>query len=167
MKNYELTCAHCGKKFESNRKDTRYCSNSCRVMASRDRKKEIEPDETSVLIKYSPDEYKKLQRAAKSAGISVTDLVKYRGLTTLEDINGKTKEIDSLKQEVIQLKAHLSVYTKEPCSGIYLPADEIQKDMIRFNLNELDLLGEEDEDYTFEDELIYLGMNSLSLVKKS
>jgi len=165
MKNYEANCLYCGKKIQSTRKDAKYCSNSCRVMASRERKQNEITDKTSILVKFSDSEYSQLGKSAKSAGISVPDMVKYRSLLSLNDIESKENEIAALKEEIIKLKAHLSVYTKKPAFGIFLAVDKFEKEMIADSLYEIDLLDDE-EDPTLEDQLIYLGKNCSILVEK-
>ena len=169
MKNYEVKCHYCGEVFQSQRKDTKYCSDSCRVMASRERKKENMPDETSVSVKFTPDEYKILSKTAKSAGISVEDTVKYRSLASMATIETKEDEIAELKKEVIRLKAHLSIFTKEPSAGIFLPADEDSVDFIRTMVedNWKPLLDKQnpDSDNTepLEEYMIYLLKNCKSV----
>ncbi len=165
MKNYNVKCQYCGKMFKSTRKDAKYCSDSCRVMASRERTQSVQNNKNTVLVDYSDTEHNQLSKKAKSAGISVEDMIKYRSLVSLGDIESKAKEIATLEKEVVKLKAHLSVYTKKPAEGIFLPVDEFDKKMIEDSLYEIDLLDDE-EDPTLEDQLIYLGKNCSELVRK-
>jgi len=37
---YQKKCKHCGKLFTAHRSDTKYCGNSCRVLATYKRNKE-------------------------------------------------------------------------------------------------------------------------------
>jgi len=168
MKNYKIACSNCGNEFTSSRKDAKYCSDSCRVTASRERKQNEITTKTSVFVKFSDTEYSQLGKIAKSAGISVEDMVKYRSLVSLGDIGSKEKEITALKEEVIKLKAHLSVYTKKSASGIFLPVNEDEKEFLKDVVKELkpgiDALFPDDNDTEpFESYLIYILKNAINL----
>ena len=168
MKNYELTCQHCEEKFQSTRKDAKYCSDSCRVMASRNRKQEKMNDKTSITVKFSDVEYKKLTETAKSAGISVQEMVKYRSLASFKNIDTKDSEIRTLKENIKKLKAHLSIYTKDPSSlGIFIPVDDgFNIEIAQANIR--DLMDKEkkqhpDEDSSLEDFMLFVLKNCHSL----
>ncbi len=170
MKTHEVICQHCGEKFQSTRKDAKYCSDSCRVMASRDRKQEKMNDKTSITVKFSDAEYKQLTETAISAGISVQEMVKYRSLASLENIESKDSEIRTLKEKIKKLKAHLSIYAKDPTSlGIFIPVDEgFHIEIAQANMR--DLMDKEkkrhpdtDEDSSLEDFMLYVLKNCQSL----
>ncbi len=55
MKNHKIVCRNCGNEFTSSRKDTRYCSNSCRVQASNIRKQENLTDKTSIILEVDEE----------------------------------------------------------------------------------------------------------------
>ena len=157
MKKYTLKCQHCGEMFETSRKNTKYCSDSCRVMASRERKQNIDSEKTSVLVNYSEAEFNQLMQNAKSAGLSIEELVKYRSLITNVEIESNNSEIDTLKKEVAKLKAHLSIYTHKPSEGIFLEADELERDLLEVILAEV--LEDDGENYSLEEKIIYVARN--------
>ena len=161
MKNYELKCQHCGQQFQSSRKDTKYCSDSCRVMASRDRKQETEENNGEmkpVTVEYSVTEYANILKIAESADITVGEMVKFRSLVPANYLEAKENEINALKKEITKLKAHLSLYIKKPADGIFLPVSKSDKTDISFQVEELRLLADE-EDATLEDKIIWLALN--------
>ena len=161
MKNYVLKCQYCGQEFNSSRKDARYCSDSCRVMASQQRKKEPKEEnteKTTVSVEYSDKEYAQLRDTAKAAGITVEETVKFRSLVSVNYLEDKDKEIQTLKKEITKLRAHLSIYTKKPAEGIFLPVSKGEKAEIIFQVEELNLLADE-EDATLEDKISWLASN--------
>ncbi len=162
--NYELTCQQCGKKFQSSRKGTKYCGNSCRVLASQKRKEKNETGKkTTISIDYSPTEHQKLLRVSKSTGISVEDMIKFRSLVSTGTIESKEKSIETLKKEITKLKAHLSFYTQKPLNGLFLPLTEKNKEEILFQVKELKILEDEPQ-ATLEEKLIWLATNCIFIV---
>ncbi len=161
MKKYDLTCQYCGENFQSSRKNTKYCSDSCRVMASNQRKKEGEEENTekkSVSVEFSAKEYAQLQDTAKAAGITVQEMVKYRSLVLGKSIELREKENETLKKEIAKLKAHLSLYTKKHVSGIFLPASKTKIRNIKMVFAEMFVLADE-PDATLEDKILWLAEN--------
>jgi hypothetical protein len=122
-------------------------------MASRERT-QSSPKNT-VSAEYTDTEFSQLRKTAKNAGISLEDLVKYRSLLDVGNIENKKREIMELKNNMTRLKAHLSVYTKSPGTGIFLPVDEKTKEEMQLALS--GLIDDESPKWTFEEKLIYLG----------
>jgi len=91
---FTLSCQHCGTEFSSKRPHAKYCSNSCRTMASRAKSEKK--------LKRQEDRHKtKLSKLANSSfGLWLASQCKRAG--TVEVLHGHTKE--SLNQ-LVALKA--------------------------------------------------------------
>ena len=132
MKKYHLRCPQCGKDFMADRNDAKYCSNSCRAIASKQRK------DTTLTIEYTEDEIQQLNTVAKIAGLSTETLVKHKSILTGVNIQRDKKKIEGLKAEIASLKAHLSIFTNEiEQKGFYIKVeDEEELDFLHYILSE-------------------------------
>ena len=95
-------------------------------------------------------------------------MVKNRSLITIGNIEAKNNEINDLNREIVKLKAHLSIYTKNPASsGIFIPADEYSIEFIRRAVTELKpsinaWVHDDNSMSTLEDYMLYILRNSLN-----
>ena len=130
MKNIALTCQYCGATFKASRQDAKYCSNSCRTLAHKQKNGWVPTGKTSIHLEYSSKEIKKLKREAKKVRFSTEELIKSKSLLSILDINKAVQKIESLKQEIKNLKIHLSFYSGEPARGFFIHTGYNQREQL-------------------------------------
>lgn len=122
MKNYQLKCAYCDSEFESKRSDALFCSDSCRTMNSRDKKKREQLSGAYQLL-YEADENNIILTKADLVGMTVEEYIKFLSLYTVKDFSEIKSDLKSQIEENKKLKAKLAFFTNDFDGGIYLDLD--------------------------------------------
>jgi hypothetical protein len=125
MRKYQFKCQHCGVEFMAERSNTKYCSDSCRTMASRKRAEQdsLVNGTEEITIEYSSKEIKQLQTEADFTGLPLEQFIKLKSLLTKTRINDNKNKVQQLTEEINRLKVRLSLYTNESSDGIYIKVD--------------------------------------------
>lgn len=144
MKEYHLECQYCGFEFNAKRKDAQYCSDSCRTMASKQRKKVV------LEIEYTGAKLKQVKKQAKIAGITPESLIKQKSMLNSLDIQKYKKEIKDLEDENARLRALLSTFTNEiEPSGMLIQVED-EEDIENLHLK----MSETFPDLTFDEAIV-------------
>ncbi len=155
MNKHQLKCQHCGVEFTSERSNTKYCSDSCRTMASRKRAEQdsLANGTKEITIEYSANELKQLQTESGFAGLPLEQFIKLKSLLTQIKLNENKDKLQQLNEEINRLKVRLSLYTNEPSNGIYIKVDRKLKAEI------FEEMSENFPDMTLDEAITYVILN--------
>ncbi len=155
MNKHQLKCQHCGVEFTSERSNTKYCSDSCRTMASRKRAEQdsLANGTKEITIEYSANELKQLQTESGFAGLPLEQFIKLKSLLTQIKLNENKDKMQKLNEEINRLKVRLSLYTNEPSNGIYVKVDR------RLKAEIFEEMRENFPDMTIDEAITYVILN--------
>ena len=131
MKKHILTCQHCNTEFEAKRRDAKYCSNSCKTMASIERINKANASGQEVAVRYSYEEMRKVDKEARQLNMGTEKYVKAKSLMNMEIENNFQDKVYSLERENEKLKVELAYYKKDSSkSHIVLKCNQEERNRI-------------------------------------
>ncbi|UBM61526.1 hypothetical protein LA303_08865 [Candidatus Sulfidibacterium hydrothermale] len=123
---HQLKCQYCGAEFTAERRNAKYCSDSCRTMASKKRLKQVPSEEKveerteKLTLTYSVKELNLLQTETDSANVPLEQFVRIKSLITQALLKENEKKIKRLTETTNKLKVQLSLYTSKPSQGFFI-----------------------------------------------
>ena len=164
MMTHKIKCLRCGREFESHRTDAKYCSGTCRTLASKERndtKTNVNHAKaTRITLKFTNEEVNLLEERVNYSGLSLAEYVKIKSLSDTFTVNKDKNTLVNLQKENKLLKAELNYHRGDRNPGIYLDVDSDTKLKIRNSLSKYFKV----DNYKLEELIIYVSSEFSSII---
>lgn len=108
MNNHKLICQYCNESFEAKRSDAKYCSNSCKTMASNAR---LNGEGHEIIsLRFDTEDLQTLRDEAARIPMGLEKYIITKSLTQISTVMDFKEKMRKLQKENDELKVSLSYF---------------------------------------------------------